>query len=93
METGALAELSMVVAAVAHWRRARRHLRYSHEFSAHHDGAPKSRLRNEANIERDLKVLGLANVAIAALGGYVSCTVVQPLHAGRTAGATAASAA
>jgi sulfate permease, SulP family len=30
--------------------------------------------RSEANIERDLKVLGLANLLTAALGGYVSCT-------------------
>ena len=30
--------------------------------------------RTEAKVERDLKVLGLANLAAAALGGYVSCT-------------------
>jgi len=44
--------------------------------------------RNEANIERDLKVLGLANVAIAALGGYVSCTSFSRSILVRTAGAT-----
>jgi len=30
--------------------------------------------RSEANVERDLKVIGFANVVTAALGGYVSCT-------------------
>ncbi len=44
--------------------------------------------RSEANIERDLKVLGLANVAIAALGGYVSCTSFSRSMLVRTAGAT-----
>ncbi len=44
--------------------------------------------RSEANIERDLKVLGLANVAIAALGGYVSCTSFSRSMLVRTAGAS-----
>ncbi|HEX3938663.1 MAG TPA: SulP family inorganic anion transporter [Xanthobacteraceae bacterium] len=44
--------------------------------------------RSEANIERDLKVLGLANVVIAALGGYVSCTSFSRSMLVRTAGAT-----
>ncbi len=44
--------------------------------------------RTEANIERDLKVLGLANVATAALGGYVSCTSLSRSILVRTAGST-----
>ena len=44
--------------------------------------------RSEANIERDLKVLGLANVATAALGGYVSCTSLSRSILVRTVGAT-----
>ena len=44
--------------------------------------------RSEANIERDLKVLGLANVVIAAFGGYVSCTSFSRSMLVRTAGAT-----
>ncbi len=44
--------------------------------------------RTEANIERDLKVLGLANIASAALGGYVSCTSLSRSILVRTAGAT-----
>ena len=44
--------------------------------------------RSEANVERDLKVLGLANVAIAACGGYVSCTSFSRSILVRTAGAT-----
>jgi sulfate permease, SulP family len=44
--------------------------------------------RNEADLERDLKVLGLANVAIAAVGGYVSCTSFSRSMLVRTAGAT-----
>jgi SulP family sulfate permease len=44
--------------------------------------------RSEANVERDLKVLGLANVLIAALGGYVSCTSLSRSILARTAGAT-----
>lgn len=44
--------------------------------------------RSEADIERDLKVLGIANVAIAALGGYVSCTSFSRSMLVRTAGAT-----
>jgi len=44
--------------------------------------------RSEADIERDLKTLGLANVAIAALGGYVSCTSFSRSMLVRTAGAT-----
>jgi SulP family sulfate permease len=44
--------------------------------------------RAEANIERDLKVLGLANIATAALGGYVSCTSFSRSMLVRMAGAT-----
>ncbi len=44
--------------------------------------------KTEANIERDLKVLGLANVASAALGGYVSCTSLSRSILVRMAGAT-----
>ena len=44
--------------------------------------------RTEANIERDLKVLGLANIATAALGGYVSCTSFSRSMLVRVAGAT-----
>lgn len=44
--------------------------------------------RSEANIERDLKVLGLANVVTAALGGYVSCTSFSRSVLIRTAGAS-----
>jgi sulfate permease, SulP family len=49
--------------------------------------------RSEANIERDLKVLGLANVAIAALGGYVCCISFSRSILVRTAGATSRIAA
>ena len=44
--------------------------------------------RSEANIERDLKVLGLANLLTAAVGGYVSCTSLSRSILVRTAGAT-----
>jgi sulfate permease, SulP family len=44
--------------------------------------------RTEANIERDLKVLGAANLLTAALGGYVSCTSLSRSILVRTAGAT-----
>ncbi len=44
--------------------------------------------RTEANIDRDLKVLGLANIVTAALGGYVSCTSLSRSILVRTAGAT-----
>jgi len=44
--------------------------------------------RSEANIERDLKVLGFANMAAAALGGYVSCTSLSRSILVRTVGAT-----
>jgi SulP family sulfate permease len=44
--------------------------------------------RSEANIERDLKVIGFANVATAALGGYVSCTSLSRSILVRTVGAT-----
>ena len=44
--------------------------------------------RTEANIERDLKVLVLANIAAAALGGYVSCTSFSRSMLVRMAGAT-----
>jgi SulP family sulfate permease len=44
--------------------------------------------RTEADVEHDLKVLGLANVVIAAAGGYVSCTSFSRSMLARTAGAT-----
>jgi sulfate permease, SulP family len=44
--------------------------------------------RSEADIDRDLKVLGVANIAAAALGGYVSCTSLSRSVLVRTAGAT-----
>jgi SulP family sulfate permease len=44
--------------------------------------------RTEANIDRDLKVLGVANIVTAALGGYVSCTSLSRSILVRTAGAT-----
>ncbi len=44
--------------------------------------------RSEANIDRDLKVLGLANLLTAALGGYVSCTSLSRSILVRMAGAT-----
>jgi SulP family sulfate permease len=43
--------------------------------------------RTEADIERDLKVLGFANVLTAALGGYVSCTSFSRSILVRTVGA------
>ncbi len=44
--------------------------------------------RTEANIDRDLKVLGLANLLTAALGGLVSCTSVSRSTLARVAGAS-----
>ena len=44
--------------------------------------------RSEAHIDRDLKVLGLANLLTAACGGYVSCTSLSRSILARTAGAT-----
>jgi SulP family sulfate permease len=44
--------------------------------------------RTEANIERDLKVLGFANLLTAALGGMVVCTSLSRSILVRTAGAT-----
>jgi SulP family sulfate permease len=44
--------------------------------------------RSEANIERDLKVLGLANLLTAAFGGYVTCTSLSRSILVRMAGAT-----
>jgi SulP family sulfate permease len=44
--------------------------------------------RTEANIDRDLKVLGLANLITAAVGGYVSCTSISRSVLARTAGAS-----
>jgi SulP family sulfate permease len=49
--------------------------------------------RNEADVERDLKVLGLANIATGALGGYVSCTSLSRSILLRSAGATSRVAA
>jgi SulP family sulfate permease len=42
--------------------------------------------RSEVNVERDLKVLGLANVVSGALGGFVSCTSLSRSLLVRTAG-------
>lgn len=42
---------------------------------------------SEANIDRDLKVVGFANILTAALGGYVSCTSWSRSVLVRTAGA------
>jgi SulP family sulfate permease len=42
---------------------------------------------SEANIERDLKVLGIANLVTAAFGGYVSCTSFSRSVLVHTAGA------
>ena len=44
--------------------------------------------RTEANIERDLKVLGLANLLTGGLGGMVVCTSLSRSILVRTAGAT-----
>ncbi len=44
--------------------------------------------RTEADVERDLKVLGFTNVLIAAVGGYVSCTSLSRSLLVRAAGAT-----
>src|SRR5208282_2526557 len=44
--------------------------------------------QTEANIERDLKVLGVANLLTAALGGYVSCTSLSRSILVRLAGST-----
>jgi sulfate permease, SulP family len=44
--------------------------------------------RSEANIERDLKVHGLANLVTGALGGMVVCTSLSRSILVRTAGAT-----
>jgi sulfate permease, SulP family len=43
--------------------------------------------RSEANIDRDLKVAGFANILTAALGGYVSCTSLSRSVLVRTVGA------
>ena len=42
--------------------------------------------RTDANIDRDLKVLGTANIVTAAVGGYVSCTSISRSLLVRTAG-------
>ena len=44
--------------------------------------------RKEANIERDLRSLGIANLLTAALGGYVSCTSLSRSTLAHVAGAT-----
>jgi len=44
--------------------------------------------RVEANIDHDLKVLGLANLVTAAFGGFVSCTSISRTVLVRLAGAT-----
>jgi sulfate permease, SulP family len=44
--------------------------------------------RTEADIERDLKSLGLANVLTAAFGGYASCTSLSRSTLAHLAGAT-----
>ena len=43
--------------------------------------------KNEADIDRDLKVVGFANILTAALGGYLSCTSLSRSVLVRTAGA------
>ena len=42
----------------------------------------------EADVERELKVLGLANIASAGLGGYASCTSLSRSILVRRAGAS-----
>jgi sulfate permease, SulP family len=44
--------------------------------------------RKEANIERDLRSLGIANLLTAAVGGYVSCTSLSRSTLAHLAGAT-----
>lgn len=44
--------------------------------------------RTDANIDRDLKALGFANIVTAAFGGYVSCTSISRSLLIRAAGAT-----
>jgi SulP family sulfate permease len=44
--------------------------------------------RTEANIDRDLRALGFANIVTAALGGIVSCTSISRSVLVRLAGAT-----
>ncbi len=44
--------------------------------------------KREADIERELKALGLANLLSAALGGYVSCLSMSRTTLGHVAGAT-----
>jgi SulP family sulfate permease len=44
--------------------------------------------KREADIDRDLKVVGFANILTAALGGYVSCTSLSRSVLVRTAGAS-----
>ena len=44
--------------------------------------------RKEANIERDLRSLGVANLVTAAAGGYVSCTSLSRSTLAHLAGAT-----
>jgi SulP family sulfate permease len=44
--------------------------------------------RKEANIERDLRSLGVANLLTAAVGGYVSCTSLSRSTLAHLAGAT-----
>jgi SulP family sulfate permease len=44
--------------------------------------------RTEANIDRDLRALGFANIVAAALGGFVSCTSISRTVLVRLAGAT-----
>jgi SulP family sulfate permease len=43
---------------------------------------------SEADIERELKALGLANLLTAAVGGYVSCLALGRTTLGHTAGGT-----
>jgi SulP family sulfate permease len=44
--------------------------------------------QSEADIERELKTIGLANLLTAAFGGYVSCTALGRTTLGYAAGAT-----
>jgi SulP family sulfate permease len=44
--------------------------------------------KREASIERELKAVGLANLAIGALGGFVTCLTLARTTLNREAGAT-----
>ncbi|HEX4270974.1 MAG TPA: SulP family inorganic anion transporter, partial [Rhizomicrobium sp.] len=44
--------------------------------------------KREASVDRELKAVGLANLASAALGGYISCLTLSRTTLNREAGAT-----